>query len=498
MRIQQIAATAAFVVSVAALVPASPAYGGRSLVPKAPAAPVLSSGSDDGLGADLAVTLAVSPWDPEVSSELVHTITVSNQGRTGGSPAVVRSQLAEYLEWLAGDDACLVAEDVVLCSVAPLAAGETRQLQFTLEVLESYPQETVREVHLTPSDPDPAPQNNFAQVRTVLDVESPRVEAVRAQLGDSGRKLRGCTQVASAPTGFEVVFSESVKVGQISRFADAASSFRLVRPGADGTYENLACAAAPGAVPPGDVEVKILGVAWHEEILTAELELDSSLPQSDASGHWRLVVCGDLTDQVGNPLDGNQDGEGGDDAIVDFRVDEGNLIDNGHFDCNVDHWIAVGAEADAFVLGEDSEQDTLSRGASLEPPVGVSTVGAGQCVVEPGPGSYEISLLHRLAATADVSSLEPVAGVWAGVACTLYESTTCDGLTELVGREVSASVPVPDDGTWGKLLARLEIPEGTGSVLCTVAASGESEALTFEFDRVRFAPALVEADRRED
>ncbi|GMU66377.1 MAG: hypothetical protein AMXMBFR36_26510 [Acidobacteriota bacterium] len=493
MRIANLAAVA-LAGSIAVLVPSSPVLAGKTIGASPSTALALRSGTSDWLGADLAVSLGASAWDPEVSSTLVYTVTVTNVGKADGSWATVRSPLGDHVEWIAGDDDCRSIGDAVICDIAPLAGGESRQLQFELEVFEPYPLETIQEVKLTATDPDPTTTNNFAQIRTVLDVEAPVVEMVRARYGESGRRLRACTQLAAVPSRLEVTFSEAMKTGPTPRFVDAVSSYRLVRPGADGVFDELSCAQARATgFPSDDVDVKILAVAWDEENLTAELALDSISSVFDGSGHWRLIACGGLTDVVGNALDGDGDGEGGDDAKIDFRVDVGNLIDNGHFDCNVDHWISVGAEPEAFVLGADSERSALSHAGRIEGAAGTFTVGAGQCVVGPAPGAYQFSLRHRLSPSFGEPEFAPVAGAWVGVACTLYESSTCDGMTQLVGGDVSSSVPVPGDGTWGKLAENLEIPENTGSMLCTVAASSEGEALTFEFDGMRLAPVAVES-----
>jgi len=444
------------------------------------------------IGADLAIALSASPWDPEESSELVYTITVTNLGKSAGSSAIVTSPLSDFVAWSDGADDCQELEAAVVCTLEPLAGGESRQLWFALEVLEPYPAETVQETRLTANDPDPVTKNNIAWARTILDVEPPSVEGVRALFDDSARRLRACTQLATAPRRLEVTFSEAMKRGSTSRPIDSPDSYLIVRPGLDGVFSETSCAVArEDGLPSSDVYVEILGVEWDEENLTAELELDPVATADATSGRWRLIACGGLTDLAGNPLDGDQNGQGGDDAVVDFRVDQGNLIDNGHFDCSVDFWTAVGAEPEAFVLGEDAAGDPLSASALLETTGGPFTIGAGQCVVEPAPGTYEISALFRVSPTAGGGDFAPVVGTWVGVACSLYESSTCDGLTQLVDGTASASVAVPTDGAWSKLSARFGVPVTTGSVLCTVAASGEGEEMAFEFDGVRLASVTV-------
>jgi len=451
------------------------------------------------VGADLAIALSASPWDPEQSSDLVYTVSVSNLGKSAGSPATVTSPLSDFVAWSDGDDACGQIGDDVVCTIEPLAAGESRQVWFALEVFEPYPTATVQEARVTAQDPDPSPANNVSWERTILDVEAPVVEMVRARFDESARRLRACTQLVSAPLRLEVTFSEAMSVGSISRLADSVDSYLLVRPGPDGVYQESSCAAAhEEGLPSGDLFVKIQDVDWNDESHTAGIDLAPLDAAIESSGHWRLVACGGLTDLAGNLLDGDEDGQGGDDAIIDFRVDEGNVLDNGNFDCGVDSWIAVGAEPEAFVLGEDSEGDSLSASALLESTGGTFTVGAGQCVVGPAPGSYELSALHRLSSNVEGSDLAPVVGAWVGVACTLFESSTCDGMTQLVGGGTSASVPVPTGGAWNKLAARLEVPESAGSVLCTVAAGGEGEAISFEFDRVRLVPIPVVVDVLRD
>jgi hypothetical protein len=484
---------------IAVLGPSAPTHAagslGRPLASKQ-AAVVTPAGE---VGADLAIALSASPWDPDQSSELVFTVSVTNLGKSSGSPATVTSPLSDFAAWSDGDEACEPIGDAVVCTFEPLAGGESRQVWFALEVFEPYPTALVQEVRLTAEDPDPSTGNNFSWVRTVLDVEPPVVETVRARVGKSARRLRACTQLVSEPNRLEVTFSEAMSVGSISHLADSVDSYRVVRPGPDGVYQESSCAAAPEeGLPSNDLFVKILDVLWNDEEQTAELVLQPSDATTDSSGHWRLVACGGLADLAGNPLDGDEDGQGGDDAIIDFRVDEGNVLDNGHFDCGVDFWSAVGAEPEGFVLGKDSEGDSMSASALLESAGSSTTVGAGQCAVGPTPGIYELSALYRLASTADRSDLAPVVGAWVGLACTVFDSSTCDGMTELVGGGTSASIPAPTDGEWNELTARLLVPESAGSVLCTIAAGGEDKVVSFEFDRVRLVPVPVIVDDLSD
>jgi hypothetical protein len=318
--------TVALAASIALLAPGSPAIAGKTLARPGTAVVAPSAGPNDGLGADLALSFAVSPWDPEESGTLVYTVTVANVGKSAGSWASVTSPLAEHLEWLGGAG-CRPIEGAVVCAFAPLAAGESRQRRFELEVLEPYPIETIQEATLTAADPDPVAENNFARVRTVLDVEPPVVEMARALFEETGRRLRACTQLAQAPRRLELTFSEPMQTDVVSWFVDAASSYRLVRPGANGTFEEPTCSVErEGGLPSDDIDEKILGVDWDEDSLTAQLELAPGAEAAGSSGHYRLIACDSLTDLAGNPIDGDGDGQGGDAAVVDFRVDEGNLI----------------------------------------------------------------------------------------------------------------------------------------------------------------------------
>lgn len=489
MKIQSLAALLA--VGTLAGLGASPdvhaaALSGRTATAKVAPSPTRFAAG----GVDLAVGLEASPWDPEVSIELVYTVTVENLGPVASSEATVRGSLADHLAWSDGADGCQPVTGAVVCTLEPLAAGEIRKLWFALEVLEPYPAEMVEEVRLTAVDPYPVTKNNFAEVRTILDVEAPRVEMVRARFDDSAVRLRQCTQLRTAPGRLEVTFDEEMASGKLSGLVDSVDSYLVVRPGPDGEFDGRSCAALRESAPvPGDLYVRILGVDWDAERRVAELEIDPASAAAAGSGPWRLIVCGGVTDLVGNRLDGDWDGRGGDDAVVNFRVDEGNLIGNGHFDCNVDFWIPAGTDPETFWLGEDALDESQSASGGLESDGGPFAIGAGQCVVEPAPGSYELSAMYRITATESDDDIAPAIFAWAGIVCSSFESTTCDGATQLVDGATTPAVPVPTVGLWNKLSTRIEIPEGTGSVLCTVAASGESEAVDFEFDRVRLVPA---------
>ena len=91
------------------------------------------------------------------------------------------------------------------------------------------------------------------------------------------------------------------------------SFFKLFDDGANDTFDTVDCA---GGVAGDDTAVTINSSSYDHPSQTATLTLATTLPGE----RYRLLVCPDITDSVGNALDGNGDGTGGDDFPRTFTV----------------------------------------------------------------------------------------------------------------------------------------------------------------------------------
>lgn len=437
--------------------------------------------------ADLALELAVGPWDPWAAEPtLTYTATVRNLGPSDASGAELTSPLAAHLAWSGGDPDCLATPESVSCTVGALAAGQSIGLDLVLSVLDPYPTYTLQEAWLSPSDPDPSPKNDEAFLDTKLDIVAPTIEEIVA-LGDRSNTILGaCSQLVETPVRLTVRFDEPMVVADV----DVRDDFRLYRPGADGDFEFDSCADAGFALPvTDDIEVQILGAEWNEEATAVELSLRQTRA-IDVPGPYRLLVCGSLSDRGDNPLDGDGDGTGGDDAIVGYRVDAGNLVRNGHFDCDLAGWTAVAPTLEDWTLGTDASGSSISRSARIDNSAAWPSVGAGQCVETGGASLMSLELRHRISPVVPDKGGEIVSGelveTSVDVACSFYAATSCtDALAGATGVELPSGRTAPTGSSWSTYGVKLAVPEGAQSVLCTVAATGELLPFVLEIDQVR-------------
>jgi len=411
--------------------------------------------------------------------------TVRNLGPSDASGSELTSPLAAHLAWSDGDPACVATQESVDCKVGPLAAGESVGFDLVLSVLDPYPAYTVQEVWLSPNDPDPSPKNDGAFIDTKLDVVSPQIEEVVASGDLSSTPLGACSQLIETPARLSVRFDEPIR----ARDFDPRSGFQLYRPGADGDFEVASCSDAGRALPvTDDIEIEILGAEWNEEATAVELTL-RQVKAIDVPGLYRLLVCSSLADRGDNPLDGDGDGNGGDDAIVGYRVDRGNLVRNGHFDCDLDGWTAVAPSPEDWTLGDDASGSSISHSARIDNSAAWPSVGAGQCVATGGASLMALELRHRLSPVVpdkieDVGSGPVEASV--DVACNFYATTSCtEAVAEATDLASQAGKTAPTGTSWTTYGVKLPVPEGAQSVLCTVAAGGDYVPFVLELDQVR-------------
>jgi len=189
------------------------------------------------------------------------------------------------------------------------------------------------------------------------------------------------------------------------------------------------------------------------------LRLANALPD----GLYRFFACGStsLKDTAGNTLDGDGNGEGGDDYVLDlFRVDARNLFANGHFDCGFAPWLEDPPAAAGHDPAADADGSPLSGSASV-PLTAAGEVILDQCVSFAAftPGTrFELGGRFRLDAPATT-----VLGLMA--ACELRGAAACGGA--VVGSAANADLISGAAGVWGASQPLvLVLPPGAASGRC--------------------------------
>ncbi|HSL84311.1 MAG TPA: DUF11 domain-containing protein, partial [Thermoanaerobaculia bacterium] len=195
-------------------------------------------------------------------------------------------------------------------NVGTLAAGATVSCDLVVSIDPNPPGSISNTASVTSDVFDDDLSNNSATEETTLDNVPPEVVSVAAL--PSGQLLTDGVLVTQSITGLEVAFSEAMQDPPGDADPDDVTNpanYLLVRPGANGTFQTVSCAAGLAG---DDVPVAIQSVAYDAGTFTAVLDLGSPLPVDD----YRFFACGSATlrDLAGNPL------AGGDDFIVSFRM----------------------------------------------------------------------------------------------------------------------------------------------------------------------------------
>ena len=123
-----------------------------------------------------------------------------------------------------------------------------------------------------------------------------------------------------ALTEFAITFSEPVydPIGDTNPDdVTNPGNYRLVESGGDG-FQTVSCQMG---VDPADVELAVDSVSYDGLSHTATLAVNGGVVLGE--GTYRLYVCGTaaIVDLFGYPLDGDENGTGGDDFVRNFQVD---------------------------------------------------------------------------------------------------------------------------------------------------------------------------------
>jgi uncharacterized repeat protein (TIGR01451 family) len=307
--------------------------------------------------------------------------------------------------------------------------------------------------------PDPNPSDNSAMETVLLDIESPTVLAIDTSASTPDGELTECETATVPVDRLLVAFSEPMRDPPGDGDPDDvthAANYLLVSVGPNLEYDTVACGGAAG----DDLPLAISDVTYDTPNHVATLHLGGRL----GPGLHRLLVCGSTTlrDATGNALDGDGDGNGGDDFVLSFRTDPRNRFANGHLDCSTAGWmpVATGGAVQGFdpLTDGDGSPESGSATASLATPSATfAQATLGQCVRIPG-GLIDVAARARL----DVGP--PISLVGLRFACEYYPSLDCTGGP--LGAESRATGLGGMGGAFVAVGAELTAPAGTGSGLC--------------------------------
>ena len=303
---------------------------------------------------------------------------------------------------------------------------------------------------------------------------------------DNGRLDPG-EVVTAAVTQIYLTFSQALQDLEGDNDPDDVTNpdnYLVLRPGPNGVFDTADCLEGPL------IDDELIGdgpALYLSEQDTVALHLNAGVPI--AEGDYQLMVCGStgLRDTAGTALDGNGDGEPGDDFVMTFRLAADHALDNPNFDQAIEGWTVEFPPGATIEPAELDSDNAPTSGAAL-----VDTRGAAgeswlsQCheaegVEEAQPVRFgaRIQLIEALPETAQALAellffLEP------GCSGPPFEQS--DLLFDL---ENAASI-------WQPFEKAATLPEGTQSVRLRVGAlTAEPDAAIFHVDDVFLAADLT-------
>ena len=296
----------------------------------------------------------------------------------------------------------------------------------------------------------PASDGEVEDLIVTNDTANPEIERFQAVPGTADGELSSCETTTRAPSALAVVFSETLQTGTGPEAADDPDNYRIFATGPNRTFDTGSC----GPAELDDVAVSVAGVEYapndpEAPSSRALLGLDGALPD----GLYRVVVCGTLEDLGGRPL------AGGADALLDFRVDAGNLLVNGNFDCDLSGWESDPSLRSPLHDPLDREGSPESGSARFSSPTGGEELAFGVCSSEAVAGSGGI----RFGANLRVDAASALGVSWLQT-CTFYDGPDCGGAD--LGNRIGGLLLRETDSVFVSAEKSFDPPEAARSLFC--------------------------------
>jgi uncharacterized repeat protein (TIGR01451 family) len=435
---------------------------------------------------DLVLVKDVAP-EPAVSGmPLVYTLTVTNNGPSAATDVAVVDTLPGGLVNPATAGCAEDPAGTPTCSLGTVMPGAFAQYTITVDIAPSPPPAVTNTATASSVEPDSNAADNTDTAMSTLDTTPPTVTRVDPVPAVGGDGIDDCDELHGPLASLVVTFSEEMADPAGDTDPDDVTNpanYLVVGAGPDGEFSTATCGAAVG----DDILVSVATVTYDAMASTAELDLATV-----SSSQVQLMACGStsLVDLVGNPLDGDGNGSGGDDFAVTFRYDPENLLTNAHFDCDavgLGGW-TLSDPVEITRSTDDADGSSISGSVQVMQLAANTTFELSQCV--PSSGAAAHALGGRLRLT--TASLLSVAR-----GCEFFSDATC-GLGGGTSLGTSANIEVGGDtaGQWVSLSGEVISPPGTGSARCTFTLTADSgQAFTAWLDALFFRPsALIFAD----
>ncbi|MCG8459522.1 MAG: GEVED domain-containing protein, partial [Holophagales bacterium] len=385
---------------------------------------------------------------PEVGGDVSFDVEVLNTGTGIASVTTLFDDLAGDLN---GRGTCAIPQLIV--------AGGSYSCSYTLELSGPVDETETHVITAAGASFGFAVADSGEATVTFFDSIEPELEgfATLPDVGDG--PLLECGTVRRAPSQIDIIFSEQLAEG--AGGADDEASYRLLRTGPDLAFETVDCSA----VEPTDEAVAFSAthVPGDDRFDPSTTSLAPSEPLAD--GLYRLFVCDGLLDLGDNSLPGG-------DVRLDFRVDDGNLFRNGHFDCTIDDWQQDPPSAEIAHDPTDAD-DSVQSGSLRVASLADSSFGLDQCLAVGAETSLVFDTRLRLDTAPDL----PV-GLARG--CSFFGAEACQ---DPIDQAFSIDLLLDTGGLFSRRTQRLVTPPGTVSMDCGFVIEATSGGFDLFLDR---------------
>ncbi len=437
-----------------------------------------------------AADLSVSNWgDPgpvPAGDPMAYTVEVTNFGPDPAMSVNVEDTLPSGSVYQSAGGAgwsCSQSGGTVNCTIPSVASGVTTDAITVVILAPGISGHMTNWAYVDSSTTDPVMGNNADDATTEVDGTPPQVVLVGSAADTGDGAITSNERISAAVTQLFATFSEEVAdlVGDTDPDdVTNPANYLLAASGGDRMLTTTSCAAG---IDPLDEQIPVEQVVYDSATTTGFAILDSAADPLPAE-HYRLLVCGStsIVDLVGQPLDGDGDGNGGDDYVVDFDVTVTTLLTNPNFDTDLGSWTVSEPTPGeiAHAAGEDADGVLTSGAAEV-----INATGTGgqyylhQCVPVTAGQFYRLDGLVRIASA--TGGAPTTAGI--------VDFFTLQGCSGAVAASITAGTVTGDTaGLWVQGLGGLaEAPAGAQSARVWLATdSGAAPSFALHLDDIRF------------
>ncbi|MBZ0111929.1 MAG: hypothetical protein K8J08_05685, partial [Thermoanaerobaculia bacterium] len=304
----------------------------------------------------------------------------------------------------------------------------------------------------------PAGDGEVEDLWAASEVIAPEMQWVEYGPALGNPVIEECQSTPVAPSALILTFSEDLMADGGAHAANNPANYSVISPGANRAFDTTSSCAIAG----DDQVVAIESVAYAQgtpnpSLSQTTLDFAPELPD----GIYRLSACESIQDLAGNSLGG---GLG---AGRTFRVDQGNWIGHGHFDCDLTGWLFDPPTANIQHDVPDVATSFESGSAHFSS-AGSEQLALGLCLSEPDVSMTSIPE-YQFGGFLRVDQSLGVGVIWTET-CTLFDQVDCLGNN--LGAFSRGELIADSDGDFESLGIPVPVHAAAQSIFCEHRTEG--------------------------